>query len=334
MPGAVRVGARAYRPAVPIMVPPDTVAQALHVFGIDPQTARPLDRGGAPDGLVLACRLGDEDAFCKLKPLPDEDTTGDLAREHAVVALAEHLRASVPVMRHLPSTSGALVELVTGHAVTVTARAPGRHVTPEEALAPGFARAWAGTLGRIHAATRTWVGDGDLNDWRGEHEQFVATCRDDEMGRLWAGLHARLAELPTEPDGFGVVHNDLHHGNLLLAEDGTLTVLDLDVAGRHWYATDLAILLVHPLWALGERADEARRFVTTAVEAYLAQYPLPPERLADVPLLAHYRMALFVLAMQNELGDASPPDWLRDLRAQLLAGRPLPFAAPLAELGR
>lgn len=317
---------------MPIMVSEDTVAQALHRFGVDPSQARPLERGGAPDGLVLACRLGDQEAFCKVKPLPGDDPERELARERDVVALTEHLRATVPVVRYLPSLAGEPLEVVAGHVVCLTARAPGRHVSLEEAMAPEFVRAWAGTLGRIHAATRTWTGGAALHDWRAEHDSFAATCRDAEMARLWAELHERMAPLPTGPAGYGVVHNDLHHGNLLLDADGTLTVLDLDVASHHWYATDLAILLVHPLWALGDRPADARRFVRTAVEAYLSEYPLPAERLADVPLLAHYRMALFVLAMQNELGDTPLPGWLRDLRAQLLAGRPLPFVAPLSDL--
>lgn len=316
------------------MVPDDVVAEALRRFGVAPADASPLPRGGAPDGLVLVCRRGDEDAFCKIKPLPDGDPTRELAREHGVVALADHLRAaSVPVVRYLPSLTGDTLEVVAGHVVCLTARAPGRHVSEQEALAPDFVRAWAGTLGRIHAATRTWTGGAALRDWQDEHDGFRATCRDDAMAGLWAELHERMAPLPTDPDGFGVVHNDLHHGNLLRAADGGLTVLDLDVASRHWYATDLAILLAHPLWSLRGRPSDARRFAATAVEAYLAQYPLPAARLADVPLLAHYRLALFVLAMQAELDGARPPGWLRELRAGLLTRRPLPGLEALTDLG-
>ncbi len=319
--------------AVPIMVPDEVVAEALRRFGVDSSSARPLTRGGAPDGLVLACRRGGEDAFCKVKPIPGPDSDAELARERDVVALAAHLSASLPVVRYLPSLAGDTLEVVAGHVACLTARAPGRHVGEQEALDQAFVRAWAGTLGRIHAATRTWTGGGALRDWQDEHDGFRATCRDDAMAALWAELHERMTLLPTDPDGYGVVHNDLHHGNLLLAADGELTVLDLDVASRHWYATDLAILLVHPLWSLRGHPSDARRFVDTAVEAYLARYPLPAARLEDVPLLAHYRMALFVLAMQQELDGGRPPDWLRELRAQLLTRRPLPGLEALTDLG-
>jgi len=317
---------------VPIMVPDDVVAEALDRFGVDPATARPLTRGGAPDGLVLSCRRDGEDAFGKLVPLPDA-AGRELARLRDVVALAGHLGGRVGVVRYLPSRAGDVLEEVRGHAACLTARAPGRHVDEREALDPSFVRAWAGTLGRIHAATGAWTGGGALRDWRDEHEVFRAGCRDEEMAAVWDGLHRRMAELPTDRAGFGVVHNDLHHGNLLRTEDGALTVLDLDVASWHWYATDLAILLVHPLWGLRSRPDDARSFAATAVEAYLAEFPLPPERLADVPLLAHYRMALFVLAMQAELGPRPAPGWLRDIRAAVLDWRPLPGLADVAARG-
>jgi Ser/Thr protein kinase RdoA (MazF antagonist) len=314
------------------MVPGDVVAEALGRFGVDPATARPLARGGAPDGLVLSCRRDGADAFCKLMPLPDA-TGRELARLRDVVALTEHLRGAVGVVRYLPSLAGDLLEEVPGHVACLTARAPGRHVDEREALDPAFVRDWAGTLGRIHAATGAWTGGGALRDWRDEYELFRSGCRDDAMAAAWDELHARTAALPTDRAGFGVVHNDLHHGNLLRAPDGALTVLDLDVASWHWYATDLAILLAHPLWSLRDRPDDARRFAATAVEAYLAEFPLPPERLADVPLLARYRLTLFVLAMQAELGSRPAPGWLRDVRAAVLDPRPLPCLAVLADVG-
>lgn len=317
---------------MPILVPGAVVAEALSRFGVDPSTARPVPRGGAPDGLVLACRRAGQEAFCKIKPLDGGGAhERERARERDVVALAEHLLASgVPVVRYLPALDGDALAVVSGHVVCLTARAPGRHVSEAEALAPGFARTWAGTLGRIHAATLGWGGGDALWSWRDEHRDFATRCRDAEVGALWEDLGDRMSTLTTEPAGYGVVHNDLHHGNLLLAPDGDLTVLDLDVASWHWYATDLAILLVHPLWSLRNRPADARRFATTAAEAYLAEYPLPAGCLADVPLLAHYRMALFVLAMQDELGGRPCPAWLGELRSAVLHWRALPGLDTLA----
>lgn len=317
--------ARSTVPHMPIMVPPDALSDAAALFGVS--VGAPLDRSGAPDGAVYPCERDGTAAFLKLAPVAD----GTVAAAHDRVALAEHLRGHVGTITHLPSRSGDLLEVVpdgdTMVLATLTARAPGRHLQMPADFTPTVIRAWASTLGRIHAATSAWTGGGSLPTWTWEHDHFLAGCRDDAVGAAWVALGTELARLPTDPAGFGVVHNDLHSGNLLLADDGSLTVLDLDVAAQHWYATDLAILLVHPIWDLRRRDPAAiQPFVGTAVSAYLEQYPLPDARLADVPLLMRYRMTLFVLAMQAELQDRRSPPWLGTLRAWVLSDEPI---APL-----
>ncbi len=301
------------------MVPDHVLSSAVDRFGVDPASVRLIPRDGSPDGAVHACRRDGTDAFLKIKPV----ATAGLPRERDVIELQTTLRGVVRVLTYLPSRTGDLVEGLDGHVATLTERASGRHVT-EQDYAPPFFRAWAGTLGRIHRTTRDWSGGTHLRDPRAEHEFFLAGCRDDAMAEAWRDLGDRLQALPTDPDGYGVVHNDLHAGNLLIDPDGDLTVLDFDVAGWHWYACDLAIVLAHPLWHLRERPDDARGFADVVVDAYLAEYPLPAERLADLPLLVRYRLALFVLVMQLELDGRPEPDWLRELRAWVLADEPLP----------
>ena len=87
---------------------------------------------------------------------------------------------------------------------------------------------------------------GYLRTWRDEHTGFLDSCRDDAVGQVWRELGEEIGRLPTEPAGYGAAHNDLHAGNLLMTDEGDLTVLDFDACTRHWYATDLAILPVHP----------------------------------------------------------------------------------------
>lgn len=314
---------------MPIMVPDHVLSSAVGRFGVDPASVRLIPRDGSPDGAVHACRRDGTDAFLKIKPVAPDG----MPRERDLIELQTTLRGAVRVLTYLPSRTGDLVEALDGHVATLTQRASGRHVT-EHDFAPPFFRAWARTLGRIHRTTRDWSGGAHLRDPRAEHEFFLASCRDDAMAEAWRDLGDRLEALPTDPDGYGIVHNDLHAGNLLIDPDGGLTVLDFDVAGWHWYACDLAIVLAHQLWNLRDRPGDARAFADVVVDAYLAEYPLPPARLADLPLLVRYRLALFVLAMQGELDGRPAPDWLRDIRAGVLDRRPLPGLESLAGLGR
>lgn len=58
-------------------------------------------------------------------------------------------------------------------------------------------------------------------------------------------LAGALSSLPTDADHFGLMHADLHLGNLM-ANGDQLTVIDFDDAGFGWFAHDLAVSL-HPV---------------------------------------------------------------------------------------
>lgn len=64
------------------------------------------------------------------------------------------------------------------------------------------------------------------------------------MAAARAKLHGALRALPREPQSWGMIHADLHHGNLLI-DGSALSVIDFDDAAFGWYLYDLAVALVH-----------------------------------------------------------------------------------------
>lgn len=302
-------------------VEPGVRDEAAERFGVDPGTLVELVRDGAPDGLVLSGSRDGGDVFLKIKQVSPDD----LGVEHARVALQQHVGGRVRVPTYLPSRQGRVVEVLDGgHVATLTARVPGRHLRIPEDFTPAVVREWAGTVGRLHAAARDWPQADALPDWRSEHAGFLAGCRDNELRDVWLELGTAMAQLPTDPGGYGAVHNDPHTGNLLLVPDGTLALIDFDVAARHWYLTDLAIAIAHPVWEL-RRADPAsvRPFVTTVLGSYRAQNPLAASWDEHLPLLVRYRMALLTLAMQAEVDGGPLPGWVSDMRRWVLSGEPM-----------
>ena len=93
-----------------------------------------------------------------------------------------------------------------------------------------------------------------------------------------------------------------------MTDEGDLTVLDVDVCTRHGYATDLAILLVHPIWDLGRQEPAASQpFVDTALGSCTAAFPLDAGHLAHTPLLMRYRMAAIrTWALSGRAGGGHP----------------------------
>lgn len=308
---------------MPVDVPAPVRAAAADLFGLDPDELRGLHGDGAPDAVVLTADRDGMDVFLKIKPITPDAVDRELDRISVVGHLGRHVR----VPRNLPSRRGELLEVVQGpdalFAVTLTERAQGRHVQVSRDWTAELVTAWGRTLGRMHAAMRGYDGAPALPDWRAEHASFARQCQDVALGRVWDELGAQLAELPTGEDVYGIIHNDLHLQNLLVDDGGALTVLDFDVCSRHWFATDLAIVLVHPIWELRTRAPHTvQGFVDTVVDGYLADFPEGVHSFEFVPLLMRYRMALIIQAVTAEHGGQTPT-WMHGMRDWVLSGEPL-----------
>ncbi|MGI9608976.1 MAG: phosphotransferase enzyme family protein [Acidimicrobiia bacterium] len=90
-------------------------------------------------------------------------------------------------------------------------------------------------------------------------------------------IHTELSALSTGPDRFGLIHSDLHLGNLM-ADGDRLTVIDFDDSGFGWFAHELAVALHSVLETPWEDAARA-----AMVEGYRSVHALDEveERLID-----------------------------------------------------
>ncbi|MFW2381927.1 MAG: phosphotransferase enzyme family protein, partial [Acidimicrobiales bacterium] len=84
-------------------------------------------------------------------------------------------------------------------------------------------------------------------------------------------LRSELAELSTGPDRFGLIHSDLHLGNLM-ADGDRLTVIDFDDSGFGWFGYELAVAL-HSVLATPQE-DPAR---AAMVQGYRSVHTLDHE---------------------------------------------------------
>ena len=115
-------------------------------------------------------------------------------------------------------------------------------------------------------------------------------------------LYAALTHLPRDPLRFGMIHADLHHGNLLV--DGEhLTVIDFDDAAFGWYIYDLAVCL----GAYEARTDFAD-LQAALLRGYRTRRALGPEAEALLPmfLLARRLAELKTLALAGCQGFEEP----------------------------
>lgn len=137
--------------------------------------------------------------------------------------LAEHLQAAVAsqaresVFRRIGELAAQL------HSQVSTWREPRGFTRPRLDL--------DGLLGEAPRWGRFW-----------EHPALAAAERE-QLSRARSLLQARLRDYGADPGNFGLIHADLHAGNVLV-HDETLGLIDFDDAAYGWFVYDLATALV------------------------------------------------------------------------------------------
>ena len=90
-------------------------------------------------------------------------------------------------------------------------------------------------------------------------------------------LGQRIAQFPKNPNIYGLIHDDLHTGNVFSLE-GELVIIDFDCCLYHWFAADIASALLFRVWIGPEKEklrSEAQDFLRGLLQGYRMQCELP-----------------------------------------------------------
>ena len=163
-------------------------------------------------------------------------------------------------------------------------------------------------MGKMHSAVKDKPKDSRFRDWETEAESMRSLCRDADVRSRWDAMIGSLEALEMNRDTYGLVHNDLHYANVLVA--GTeVSVVDFDVCNYHFFASDIAIAMQAVLWteAAGVARDRERwRFVFgNFMRGYRQENSISPECERTIPLFLAYRRLLLFSVFSTEWRDAS-----------------------------
>ncbi len=300
-------------------------------FGLDLDTLRFL---GGEDGDVY--EGADDDGAFIFKLVPSD--ADNIAKAEARLDFARYLSDNgVRIARPLPSPQGRGLEILeSGDQVVIASKitkAPGHHPmaeNPREGNASLF-REWGHVIGQMHALTKCYTGGHALNHWDDEVASFIDWCRDLEVVPHWQRMHSHLETLPRDKDSYGLIHNDLHHFNLML-HDGEITVFDFDVCGHRWFMTDIGIALFHALWPIPFHQPERREafaavFLASFMDGYETANHLDAAWLQRLPTFLKYRQLLLFTVFTDSWGapDASSYQrrWLQDTRRLIVDDVPV-----------
>lgn len=233
------------------------------------------------------------------------------------------LEAGVRVARPVRSQTGAWVERreIPGRAngelvLAAFVRSPGRTTKPAD-WTPSRVEGWGALLGRLQAHSRSYRPPGPRRRQLTEHtylEDIAATVPDDPAFAAAANELAVRADLHLRSDrDNGLIHADLHQGNLLL--DGeSWTAIDFDDAAYGPYAFDLAMPLYYCIRGRPESPPDetAESFLGPFLRGFTQHADMPHTDAEEIGLYLRRRDAELVLALRSKLtGD----QWSERLRA-------------------
>lgn len=222
-----------------------------------------------------------------------------------IVWLAEH---GIRACRPIPTRSGDWIEVLpVGDTYFVAAlfeQAPGRPVgfrDPDPAVwAPDLFHLWGRTLGRIHAASKRYVPSLPSLKRPEWHEDDIVVRSPDYLSPNDPGaLEAMdrslewLRTLPSDREGYGLIHADLHQGNFHV-HDGEIWAFDFDDCAYHWFIQDLAMPIYYSLMTISlEDTAECVRFMRgffpPLIDGYRTENALDPFWIEQLPGFLSFR---------------------------------------------
>ncbi|WP_349305702.1 phosphotransferase [Bacillus sp. FJAT-49711] len=137
---------------------------------------------------------------------------------------------------------------------------------------------------------------------------------------------------------FGLVHNDLHQGNLHIV-NGEIVLFDFDDCTYQFFAQDLAVSIYHAIWTgtsfHSEWEDFPNYFLTHLLEGYLSERQLSKEMYEQLLILLQMRELFLYNLFKEKWNPESMQDWqfeiLQELELNLIEKR-IPYEQELEKV--
>lgn len=255
-------------------------------FLVDPDCIRLL---GTHQNLIFGCHIGPQHRILRLSV----DSTRSLATVRAELDWIEYLRAEgFPAVRPLPCPSGREVEIIQiGRDVfflTCFEFLPGLTLDKVE-LTDDLCRKWGSLVGLSHRLTRSYSPREERRrpTWYEmpcfAFKRYVPPAKRRLIQRC-EELFVHLRKLSTQPADYGLIHADLHPGNLVVdSERSGLRCLDFDDSHYNWFVYDIATAIFFAHWRLHHKPNFLAHFLDCFMDGYSSEHRPPADWIRNLP---------------------------------------------------
>ena len=127
-----------------------------------------------------------------------------------------------------------------------------------------------------------------------------------------------ITALPRDRDSFGIIHSDMHQGNIFI-DGNNVSVFDFGDSMYGWFALDIAVSLCHALW-WGRKDNEGNDYTNSIIKHFIKGY-LSANKLSDfciskIPIFMKYRH----LCMNPEINGigCNREEWIYNIENDIL----------------
>ncbi|MBK8986509.1 MAG: phosphotransferase [Chloroflexi bacterium] len=211
------------------------------------------------------------------------------------------------------SENGELVELIAdgagGHFLaTAFVKAAGGPVWQMGGWTEAFNLAYGRLLGRIHALSKMYRPSNPA--WRRpqwddpiNNDVYAALSQEESaVAERYRAVFDHLLALPRTPDGYGMIHQDAHTGNLFVDENGRITLFDFDDCVYGHFAYDLAMVLFYAIVNREDAATFAQMFWPQFWRGYCEENALDGRWLEEIPFFMKLREIDLYAVLLRDVG--------------------------------
>ncbi|MDA3837824.1 MAG: phosphotransferase [Candidatus Delongbacteria bacterium] len=251
----------------------------------------------------------------------------------------EQLKSEVKWMKFLNKTNGPAVTLVAAKDNTIVQsvevnKQKFQAFSYEMAIGESFGKKswdkdlffiWGKVAGNLHFLAKQYKPESEIrHDWLNDDLLIeVLDNKDDEdkvISERCEAIISKLKEIKKSSDNYGLIHSDLHTGNMIIQNNGEVKVFDFDDCHYDFNIREFAIALYFSFWhpnyvqSILVQSPDDTDFVIEFTKAFLNGYSsensYDPEMLKYVQdYLKLQRIMLYQILKHDEIDGVEMGDW-------------------------
>jgi Ser/Thr protein kinase RdoA (MazF antagonist) len=150
-------------------------------------------------------------------------------------------------------------------------------------------------LGRVHTLSKRYQPpdvDGRRPQWDDPIMQDIERnlpAAEAIVVDKYRAVMEHVCALPRDTESYGLIHFDAHEANLLVDDDGNITLLDFDDCAYGWFVYDIAVVLFYTVMGKDDISTFTREFMSHFLRGYARENTLDPEWLGEIPAFLKHR---------------------------------------------